>query len=200
MGQRLAAEATNSLAEFLPRRAHLVPNMCANRPHATASSQSNLMKRRLILSPFWLFLSLPAYVPGELAKQLAEAISYVADWPLKRPKFGRAEERAVSDDLRPQLRTERHIACLLRIFGHFCIRPKNHVRLRNEFFKGIGRLSPVSSLFPCRQSRSGKSRDQAGTYVNLITPSPRRSLATRRSGGRGPAKNGVPRPSTMGRR
>lgn len=43
-------------------------------------------------------------------------------------------------------------------------------------------------------------RDQAGTYVNLIASSPIKSLDTRRSGGRGPAKNGLPRPSTTGRR
>jgi len=42
--------------------------------------------------------------------------------------------------------------------------------------------------------------DQAGTYVNRIASSPTRSLATRRSGDRGPAKNGLPRPSTTGRR
>ena len=47
---------------------------------------------------------------------------------------------------------------------------------------------------------SGELRDQAGTYVNLIASSPIRSLATRRSGGRGPAKNGLPRPSTTGRK
>jgi hypothetical protein len=46
----------------------------------------------------------------------------------------------------------------------------------------------------------GQSRDQAGTYVNRITPSPINSLSTRRSGGRGPAKNGVPLPSTTGRK
>ena len=45
--------------------------------------------------------------------------------------------------------------------------------------------------FPC-------SRHQAGTYVNLITSSPIRSLATRRSRGRGPEKNGLPRPNTTG--
>jgi hypothetical protein len=47
---------------------------------------------------------------------------------------------------------------------------------------------------------SGELRDQAGTYVNLIASSPTKSLATRRSGGRGPAKNGLPRPSTIGRK
>jgi hypothetical protein len=51
---------------------------------------------------------------------------------LKRLKFERAEGRAVSDDLGPQLRTVRHTACLVRIFGHFCIRLQNHVRLGNE--------------------------------------------------------------------
>ncbi len=49
-----------------------------------------------------------------------------------------------------------------------------------------------------RRSPSGESCDQAGTYVNLITSSPIRSLVARRSGGRGPAKNGLPRPSTTG--
>ena len=49
-----------------------------------------------------------------------------------------------------------------------------------------------------RRRPSGESRDQAGTYVNLITSPPMRSLATRRSRGRGPAKNGWPDPSTMG--
>src|SRR3982074_3796417 len=47
-------------------------------------------------------------------------------------------------------------------------------------------------------SSPGERHDHAGTYVNLMTSSPMRSLATRRSGGRGPAKNGLPRPSTMG--
>ena len=37
-------------------------------------------------------------------------------------------------------------------------------------------------------------------YLHRMTSSPIRSLDARRSGGRGPAKNGVPRPSTMGRR
>jgi hypothetical protein len=46
----------------------------------------------------------------------------------------------------------------------------------------------------------GALRDQAGTYVNLIASSPIKSLATRRSGGRGPAKNALPRPSTTGRK
>lgn len=41
-------------------------------------------------------------------------------------------------------------------------------------------------------------RGYAGTYVNLITSLPMRSLATRRSGGRGPAKSGFPRPRTTG--
>ena len=49
---------------------------------------------------------------------------------------------------------------------------------------------------PCRP----QSRDEAGTYVNLTASSPIRSLATRRSGGRGPAKKGLPRPSTTGRK
>jgi hypothetical protein len=49
-----------------------------------------------------------------------------------------------------------------------------------------------------RRSPFGELRDQAGTYVNLIASSPIGSLATRRSGGRGPAKKGVPRPSTTG--
>ena len=40
--------------------------------------------------------------------------------------------------------------------------------------------------------RIADPRDQAGTYVNLITSSPMRSLATRRSRGRGPVKNGWP--------
>ena len=41
---------------------------------------------------------------------------------------------------------------------------------------------------------------QAGRYVNLITSSAIKSLANRWSGGRGPAKNGWPPPSTTGRR
>lgn len=41
-------------------------------------------------------------------------------------------------------------------------------------------------------------RCQAGTYVNLITSLPIRSLATNRSGGRGRAKKGLPPPRTMG--
>jgi hypothetical protein len=47
---------------------------------------------------------------------------------------------------------------------------------------------------------SGESRDYAGTYVNRIASSAIKSLATRWSGGRGPAKNGLPPPSTTGRR
>jgi hypothetical protein len=39
-----------------------------------------------------------------------------------------------------------------------------------------------------RRFPSGESRDYAGTYANLITSSSTRSLAIRRSGGRGPAK------------
>ena len=34
--------------------------------------------------------------------------------------------------------------------------------------------------------------DQAGAYVSLIVSSPMGSVATRRSGGRGPEKKGVP--------
>jgi hypothetical protein len=46
---------------------------------------------------------------------------------------------------------------------------------------------------------AGESRDQAGTYVNLIASSPKRSLVTRRSGGRGPAFDDAPaRPSLKG--
>ena len=40
--------------------------------------------------------------------------------------------------------------------------------------------------------------DHAGTYVNLTTSATIKSLATRRSRGRGPAKNGLPPPSTTG--
>lgn len=43
-------------------------------------------------------------------------------------------------------------------------------------------------------------RDYTGTYVSLIASSPMRSLSTRRSGGWAPAKYGLPRPSTTGRR
>ena len=60
---------------------------------------------------------------------------------LKQLKFQRAEGRAVSDDLRPKLRTVRHTACLLRIFGRFCMRLQNHVCLENEFFNRIGHKS-----------------------------------------------------------
>ena len=45
---------------------------------------------------------------------------------------------------------------------------------------------------------SGEPRDYAGTYVSLTVSSSMRSMETRRSGGRGPAKNGVPQPSTKG--
>src|SRR5829696_8474288 len=51
-----------------------------------------------------------------------------------------------------------------------------------------------------RRDPLGELCDQAGTYVSLIASSPIRSLAARRSGGRGPAKNGLPRPSTTGRK
>ena len=44
----------------------------------------------------------------------------------------------------------------------------------------------------------GQVAHQAGTYVNLTKSPPMRSLDTRRSRGRGPAKNGWPDPSTMG--
>jgi hypothetical protein len=37
----------------------------------------------------------------------------------KRLEFERAEGRAVSDDLQPQLRTVRHTACFMRIFDRF---------------------------------------------------------------------------------
>ena len=40
--------------------------------------------------------------------------------------------------------------------------------------------------------------DHAGAYVSRTMSPPRSSVATRRSGGRGPAKKGVPRPSTKG--
>jgi hypothetical protein len=49
-------------------------------------------------------------------------------------------------------------------------------------------------------SLSGESRNQAGTYVSRTTLSPIGSLESRRSGGRGPAKNGLPLPSTTGLR
>jgi hypothetical protein len=68
---------------------------------------------------------------------------------------------------------------------------------RGRLGMGADRARPNAAL-RCRRSPSGESRDQAGTYVNLITSSSTRSLATRRSRGRGPAKNGLPRPSTMG--
>ena len=51
-----------------------------------------------------------------------------------------------------------------------------------------------------RAKYSAGPRDYAGMYVNLIRSSTMRSLATRWSGGRGPAKNGVPPPSRTGRR
>jgi hypothetical protein len=90
------------------------------------------------------------------------------------------------------------------------------LRLLSRFLEAVGqnvlevRKGPLSDRVGDRRKRSrkssmapfcfrsGESRDQAGTYVNLITSSPTRSLVTRRSGGRGPEKNGLPRPSTMG--
>jgi hypothetical protein len=46
--------------------------------------------------------------------------------------------RAVSDDLRPQLRTVRHPACFMRICGYFCSGLQDHARLGNKFFNRIG--------------------------------------------------------------
>jgi hypothetical protein len=92
--------------------------------------------------------------------RLAYSVEKLPEWfwwknsrALKRLKFERAEGRAVSDDLRPQLRKVRHSACLPRIFGHFCIRLQNHVRLENEFFNRIGRIQPLRSL---EQEEAGK--------------------------------------------
>src|SRR5262245_1015129 len=51
------------------------------------------------------------------------------------------------------------------------------------------RVRPKAHL-TSRRSPAGESRDQAGTYVNLITSSPIRLLCTRRSGRRGPTKSG----------
>src|SRR4029453_9647374 len=45
---------------------------------------------------------------------------------------------------------------------------------------------------------SGELGDYAGTQVNRITSSPIRSLVIRRSGGRGPAKYGLPGPNNTG--
>jgi len=57
-------------------------------------------------------------------------------------------------------------------------------------------LDEIKSGLPSHEKiqgpKAGLLRDQAGTYVNRITSAPIRSLATRRSGGRGPAKNALP--------
>jgi hypothetical protein len=53
----------------------------------------------------------------------------------------------------------------------------------------------ISKFYRCLLD---ESRDSAGTYVNRITFSVIRSLATRWSRGVGPAKNGLPRPATTG--
>jgi hypothetical protein len=47
-----------------------------------------------------------------------------------------------------------------------------------------------------RNRLSQRKRDYAGTYVNRIRSSAIRSLASRCSGGRGPAKNGLPPPNS----
>lgn len=74
--------------------------------------------------------------------------------------------------------------------------PKEFAELDRRRIVRISTDIPVVSDPRC--DPSGELRDQAGTYVNLITSSPIKSLATRRSGGRGPAKNGLPPPSTTG--
>src|SRR5581483_9596412 len=48
------------------------------------------------------------------------------------------------------------------------------------------------------RSMPSMTADHAGAYVNRITSWATRSLATRRRRGRGPAKNGLPRPRTTG--
>jgi hypothetical protein len=72
------------------------------------------------------------------------------------------------------------------------------------------KFTPLRALFPVPRLGATARRAalvsrfrlaiQAGAYVNLTMSSPMRSLATRRSGGRGPAKKGVPVPSTTGRK
>jgi hypothetical protein len=50
------------------------------------------------------------------------------------------------------------------------------------------------------QSGPDASAHSVGQYVNLIASPTIRSLAAMRSGGRGPAKKGLPRPTTTGQR
>jgi hypothetical protein len=71
---------------------------------------------------------------------------------------------------------------------------------RNRTFVVVRRSAGtvLSAFSPAERAGASGPRDQAGTYVNLITFSPIGSLATRRSGDGGLAKNGLPRPSTTG--
>src|SRR4051794_36498141 len=67
---------------------------------------------------------------------------------------------------------------------------------RNRPFVVVRRSAGIvlSAFSPAERAGASGPRDQAGTYVNLITFSPIGSLATRRSGDGGLAKNGLPRP------
>jgi hypothetical protein len=76
-------------------------------------------------------------------------------------------------------------------------RPEHGLDVRRLVRRNQAAYDPKADLTG-RCSPSGESRDQAGTYVSLTVSSPTGSVETRRSGGRGPAKNGLPRPSTMG--
>lgn len=63
---------------------------------------------------------------------------------------------------------------------------------------GVSGSTPPSSWHDRGPNGTSRSRDQAGTYTRQITSLPMRSLETRRSGGRGRAKKGLPAPETSG--
>src|SRR5881275_1617072 len=63
-----------------------------------------------------------------------------------------------------------------------------------------GRLRMFGRYLIEGRTRHARSRAQAGTQVSRIASSPTRSLPRMRSGGRAPAKYGLPPPRTNGRK